>query len=229
LYAYIKSLKIEPQLFLLRWIRLLFGREYPLGDTLTFWDAIFAFDKNFTLIDYIAVAMLIGIRDQLMNSDQNGVLQSLFKYQTYLSVSSILQHALDMAQAKTKRIVSQQPVLQQPATVNHMVRQATVGATPLGFLKVPGLSGGLGGNHVVQPQNDTELTQVKWLHKNVATRLDSIVSIFQADLLPMDKLVSERVLLAVAELKQIKDVMCGHLPLEALPTLQFEPSNHQFH
>ena len=46
-----------------RWIRLLFGREFPMQDLLVLWDAIFADGIGFDLVDYIFVAMLLYIRD----------------------------------------------------------------------------------------------------------------------------------------------------------------------
>lgn len=45
-----------------RWIRLLFGREFPHEQVLILWDTIFAFDPNLELIDLICVAMLLRIR-----------------------------------------------------------------------------------------------------------------------------------------------------------------------
>ena len=46
-----------------RWVRLLFGREFPLQDLLALWDAIFADGRSLSLVDYIFVAMLQHIRD----------------------------------------------------------------------------------------------------------------------------------------------------------------------
>ena len=46
-----------------RWVRLLFGREFPLQDLLVVWDALFADGLTLTLVDYIFVAMLLYIRD----------------------------------------------------------------------------------------------------------------------------------------------------------------------
>ena len=45
-----------------RWVRLLFGREFPFEQLLILWDTIFAFDPSLELIDLICVAMLIRIR-----------------------------------------------------------------------------------------------------------------------------------------------------------------------
>lgn len=53
----------KAQLFFRRWIRLLFGREFPMQDLLALWDAIFADGVGFELVDFVFVAMLLYIRD----------------------------------------------------------------------------------------------------------------------------------------------------------------------
>ena len=50
--------------FTRRWIRLLFGREFPFEDVLRLWDIIFAEDPTLDLVDFICVAMLLRIRWQ---------------------------------------------------------------------------------------------------------------------------------------------------------------------
>ena len=49
-----------------RWLRLLFGREFALEETLTMWDALFAFQPHepLELVDFVALAMIIDIRDE---------------------------------------------------------------------------------------------------------------------------------------------------------------------
>ena len=46
-----------------RWIRLLFGREFPLPNVLELWDALFADGPSLSLMDYVCVAMLMHIRE----------------------------------------------------------------------------------------------------------------------------------------------------------------------
>ncbi|CDJ33062.1 uncharacterized protein EMH_0050460 [Eimeria mitis] len=41
-YLHLNELGVEPQLFLLRWLRLLFSREFHIEDTLLIWDALLA-------------------------------------------------------------------------------------------------------------------------------------------------------------------------------------------
>ncbi|EMP41962.1 TBC1 domain family member 5 [Chelonia mydas] len=53
-----------------RWVRLLFGREFPLQDLLVVWDALFADSITLDLVDYIFVAMLLYIRDAYVTPDQ---------------------------------------------------------------------------------------------------------------------------------------------------------------
>ncbi|KAJ0372012.1 hypothetical protein COL26b_009388 [Colletotrichum chrysophilum] len=59
---HLKDIEILPQIFLIRWIRLLFGREFPFDQCLVLWDTMFAVDPSLNLIDLICVAMLIRIR-----------------------------------------------------------------------------------------------------------------------------------------------------------------------
>jgi hypothetical protein len=40
-----QTLGIEPQLYALRWVRLMFGREFHFADVLTLWDAILAWGQ----------------------------------------------------------------------------------------------------------------------------------------------------------------------------------------
>ena len=48
LHLRLGELGIEPQLYLLRWLRLLFGREFHFEDVKLLWDAIFAFGVDET-------------------------------------------------------------------------------------------------------------------------------------------------------------------------------------
>lgn len=58
------AIEVLPQIFLIRWIRLLFGREFPFDEVLTLWDVLFAEDPTLDLVDMICVSMLLRIRWQ---------------------------------------------------------------------------------------------------------------------------------------------------------------------
>jgi TBC1 domain family member 5 len=63
---HLQVIEILPQIFLLRWIRLLFGREFNLKDTLSVWDVLFAENLSLSLVDMTCLAMLLRIRGQRM-------------------------------------------------------------------------------------------------------------------------------------------------------------------
>jgi hypothetical protein len=50
-----------------RWLRVLFGREFQLENTLIMWDTLFADSPRLDLADYVCVSMLCYIRDDCMS------------------------------------------------------------------------------------------------------------------------------------------------------------------
>jgi TBC1 domain family protein 5 len=70
LHNHLLKMDIPLSLFGIRWLRLLFGREFTLQDLLILWDAIFAVGEELELTYFIIVAMLIHIRDKCEKSFQ---------------------------------------------------------------------------------------------------------------------------------------------------------------
>nr|XP_054927542.1 TBC1 domain family member 5-like isoform X1 [Dermacentor andersoni] len=100
IYTHLENMEIPLHVFGIRWLRLLFGREFILPELLILWDAIFADSLAFNLVDYIFVAMLICIRKPLLNSDYAKCLSFLMKYPAGRNVTYILQLALHLKDAK---------------------------------------------------------------------------------------------------------------------------------
>lgn len=100
IYTHLENMEIPLHVFGIRWLRLLFGREFILPELLILWDAIFADSLAFNLVDYIFVAMLICIRKPLLNSDYAKCLSYLMKYPAGRNVTYILQLALHLKDPK---------------------------------------------------------------------------------------------------------------------------------
>ena len=77
LYFHMEKQKIEPELYLQRYIRCVLSREFNLADTLVVWDSLFAslssnsdflaknqgnLCKELNLLDYVCVAMIVFVR-----------------------------------------------------------------------------------------------------------------------------------------------------------------------
>jgi len=80
LAAQLQKADLVPQVFLMRWIRLLFGREFTFDDVLKIWDVIFAEDATLEIVDYVCLAMILRIRWELLDSDYNSALTLLLRY-----------------------------------------------------------------------------------------------------------------------------------------------------
>ena len=77
LAEHLTAIEILPQIFLIRWIRLIFGREFPFEDVLALWDVLFAEDPELDLIDFISVSMLLRIRWQRKHDRCSGLIETL--------------------------------------------------------------------------------------------------------------------------------------------------------
>ncbi|XP_009464737.1 PREDICTED: TBC1 domain family member 5 isoform X2 [Nipponia nippon] len=100
LYMHLNRLEIAPQIYGLRWVRLLFGREFPLQDLLVVWDALFADSITLNLVDYIFVAMLLYIRDALISSNYQTCLGLLMHYPPIGDVHALILRALFLRDPK---------------------------------------------------------------------------------------------------------------------------------
>ncbi|GES82722.1 TBC1 domain family member 5-like isoform X5 [Rhizophagus clarus] len=94
LHERLNELEIEPQLYGIRWIRLLFGREFPLDKVLTLWDGIFAEDPTLRIVDHVCVAMMLLIRDDLLKSDYTGCLSMLMRYPPTSDTGVLIKQAI---------------------------------------------------------------------------------------------------------------------------------------
>lgn len=100
LFMHLNRLEIAPQIYGLRWLRLLFGREFPLQDLLVIWDALFADSITLDLVDYVFVAMLLYIRDALISSNYQTCLGLLMHYPPIGDVHSLILKALFLRDPK---------------------------------------------------------------------------------------------------------------------------------
>ncbi|ETO09598.1 RabGAP/TBC domain-containing protein, partial [Reticulomyxa filosa] len=61
IYSHFENLGLQPQLYLLRWIRVLFSREFHIDQTIKLWDELFSSHSLFEFIDYISIAMIYNM------------------------------------------------------------------------------------------------------------------------------------------------------------------------
>lgn len=93
LFNHLEALQIAPQIYGIRWMRLLFGREFEFLDLLMVWDAIICDQDPMSMIDYVFASMLITIREELVNGDYTHCLNNLMRHQ-FKNVPYVIKLAL---------------------------------------------------------------------------------------------------------------------------------------
>ena len=95
LYQHFKKIGLNCGIFLQRWLKCMFDREFELKDIFIIWDAIFATPDaqngyGLVFLDYIAISMILRIRKTLLESDQNECFATLFKYPPIENISELV-------------------------------------------------------------------------------------------------------------------------------------------
>ena len=128
-----------------RWIRLLFGREFPFESVLSLWDALFAEDPGLDLVDFICVAMLLRIRWQLLQADYSSALALLLRYPVPTTGPvTLVEDAItirgDLSVENGARLISKYSgkTPRSMATPRSPTRAPRRGSEDLGSLRFPG-------------------------------------------------------------------------------------------
>ena len=112
LYAHFKKIDLNCEVFLQRYLRCIFCREFNLNDVYIIWDIIF-YDNyvnkdkekyDFIYMEYISIAMIFKIRDKLKDADQNECFTTLFKYPEIKDIMDIIKLSKKVEQAINERL-----------------------------------------------------------------------------------------------------------------------------
>eukprot|EP01071_Lankesteria_metandrocarpae_P009209 Lankesteria_metandrocarpae@DN5160_c0_g1_i2.p1 len=103
LYTRLSEAGVEPQVFLLRWLRLVFAREFDIEQTLVIWDSFFAdvhINKGdyspdgewskFEFLEHFAVSMIENISGEIMANRGMNCLQYCMNYPQVTSPRELL-------------------------------------------------------------------------------------------------------------------------------------------
>ena len=112
LYSHFKKIDLNCEAFLQRYLRCMFCREFKLNDVYIIWDIIFYdyyMNRNkekydFIYMEYIAIAMIIKIRDLLKDGDQSECFSMLFKYPEIKDIMEIIKLSKKVEQAINERL-----------------------------------------------------------------------------------------------------------------------------
>nr|XP_043623308.1 TBC1 domain family member 5-like isoform X2 [Erigeron canadensis] len=128
LYTHLVELGVEPQYFALRWLRVLFGREFALKCLLIVWDEIFALDNDRlsgssdnesevtfrvlnssrgAFISALAVSMILHLRSSLLATENaTSCLQKLLNFPEDVNLRKLLKKAKSLMNIASDAIKS---------------------------------------------------------------------------------------------------------------------------
>ena len=104
LSIHLEVVGVVPQIFAIRWLRLLFGREFEFKDVLKLWDILFAESLNVDVIDMSCVAILLRLRWELIDADYTTAITTLTRLTLPKegdSARAIVKDALQLARRRT--------------------------------------------------------------------------------------------------------------------------------
>jgi hypothetical protein len=239
LSKHLKSLDVHPAAYGLRYLRLLYLREFPFGQSAALWDAIFADHKwngNVArqpdgFVPRIAVAMLIYIRQDLLDPDYGSVLRRLMRFPPVESVKSIVQRAVIGAHGAN----SEEAILCGVATsllkshsaeetstaanaTQASARPSSIEASPKGNATTfdpPSLIDA----HSISKPVASPLRGPTRREQDVGTALAKVIDTMGTKWFPATNGVPDSdadvdYILAIAELKKLRDVLLHGLPMD---------------
>lgn len=96
LARHLSSLQILPQVYGIRWLRLLFGREFSFQQLFIIWDLIFADKSSYSMVDYVFVALLVNIRHYLLHGDYVTCMNHFMAYPPIQDANIFVQFVLHL-------------------------------------------------------------------------------------------------------------------------------------
>ncbi|KAL7715333.1 Rab GTPase activating protein [Entamoeba marina] len=100
-YDVLISHDVIPSVFGIRWIKMIFAREYHIDDVIELWDSIFAYGNQLKLIDGIFLAMIMYVKnDVIERDDPSYTLRRLMKYPPVIALHSMILTAIKLCGGK---------------------------------------------------------------------------------------------------------------------------------
>ncbi|XP_050431940.1 TBC1 domain family member 13 [Adelges cooleyi] len=95
LHSYLINNEIHPQYYSFRWLTLMLSQEFSLPEVLRIWDSLFSDAQRFSFLIHICCAMIILIKDQILEGDFPTIVKLLQNYPN-VEMSVILNKAAEL-------------------------------------------------------------------------------------------------------------------------------------
>ena len=95
LYNHFVVIDLNCSLFLQKWLKCLFNREFKINEIVLLWDCIVLIGNDLEFIDFITVSILISLRDELLIKNQDDCFQTIFTFnqENKINILKFIGHA----------------------------------------------------------------------------------------------------------------------------------------
>ncbi|KAH7728019.1 TBC domain-containing protein c [Aphelenchoides avenae] len=101
----VDSLSIKPQFYAFRWISLLLSQEFSLPDVIILWDTVFAHSNRIETVQYICLAMLESLREELLQGDFSHDVRLLQNYPS-VDLGQLVLRAIELRERRNAAATS---------------------------------------------------------------------------------------------------------------------------
>ncbi|XP_071948910.1 TBC1 domain family member 13-like [Antedon mediterranea] len=101
LWLRLNGQNLQAEFFLFRWLTLLLSQEFPLPDLIRIWDSLFADNSRFDFLESVCCAMIIIIKDELLEGDFSANMKLLQHYPS-IDVNIVLSKAFSLRESQQK-------------------------------------------------------------------------------------------------------------------------------
>lgn len=217
---HLSQLDIHATAYGIRWLRLLFLREFSFANCARLWDCMFAdyawtsllkankreYNISQSVMPQIAVSMLMYVKEELLQSDYSYALRRLMRYPPVESVNGFISHSV------TRRYYNK-----ELATLLEDYRPNTVVPKPMNLASpVRPTNNAFQKDHEESMPINPIIAVQRARDASLGNALASVVSSMEKQWFPPAEQTEEektaheeQYLLAIAELKRVRDVLLG--------------------
>jgi hypothetical protein len=92
-FTFLKSNKIEMDMYALRWVMLILAQDFQIEDVIRLWDTIMSDSEKYTFLNYVVVQLVLDAKNDVMNSDFHVALKRFQEMPQGLELPPLLTRA----------------------------------------------------------------------------------------------------------------------------------------
>ena len=110
LHAHLLAEQVPPHIYMMKWLRLMYCREFDTSDVLQLWDTIFLSSEDASepnileWLELLAIVMIVNIREHLLSGDTMECLRLLLNYPVQPGIPTLLHYSRHQLENPTRAL-----------------------------------------------------------------------------------------------------------------------------